>query len=653
MAVKIILKNSSTEDKRPTPGQLESGEIALNYNDAGAFLTCKDSEGNIQQVGGVKISEVAPDDPVMQTLWFQPSSLELFVYDGNSFLPVGGSGGGGGGGVVVGDGQLIINDSDGNEVGTFTANQATGTDTTITLPKGFSGDYDELNNKPNINDLNYLKLAVDAGDQTVASTGATTFDGLVEAGKGVRVTGGTTDDIDYGIRKDTNNDSIHIQTDSVSSVSVSKTGALGFPGINQRFRMNIGGEIPAANSNTQEIAGIHISPSVSVGDYAGINILSKGTGSYKGVRIQNTVIDAGATAYGIYSDIASQRNSDKFNFFAKGDGPNYLAGSTYIGGDVSRNTFELWKSTLTEEQKEQLAAETLAIPANVSTPGDGEFARQWYYDQQNAETQAELDAGTVDYPTHLAEATFNDTFALGDNTKINLLDSGVVQNDGIQFVNSNTNNRIQSRGIVYSTAFKAFLSVNRPNNAGEDVNVLLARSDNSEFDANGNRIPVNISRATSFKAQNPYGSSNGTYGTYDSYVGFNATDLGNFEQDAEWTGDDDSYGFLSSLSTKTGTGGGQTYNFYADGNASNYFEGDIRCNGLINGAFSLRMETDDPDAFTNTITTDKHGNEVVKSVYHGTTEDLLSIIKDLRARIAALESAAGGASVATATSKKK
>ena len=106
MAVKIVLKHSSTEDKRPTPGQLENGEIALNYNEAGTFLTCKDSEGNIQQVGGVKISEFAPDNPVMQTLWFQPSSLKLFVYDGNSFLPVAGSGAGGGGG--TGDITTVI-----------------------------------------------------------------------------------------------------------------------------------------------------------------------------------------------------------------------------------------------------------------------------------------------------------------------------------------------------------------------------------------------------------------------------------------------------------------------------------------------------------------------------------------------------------------
>ena len=57
-------------------------------------------------------------------------------------------------------------------------------------------------------------------------------------------------------------------------------------------------------------------------------------------------------------------------------------------------------------------------------PGDGEFARQWYYDQQDAETQALLDSGELEYPEHLAAATFTDTFALGDNTNISLNSDG-------------------------------------------------------------------------------------------------------------------------------------------------------------------------------------------------------------------------------------
>ena len=46
------------------------------------------------------------------------------------------------------DGVLTIQDFEGNNVWTFTADQAT--NTSFTLPKGFSGDYDDLTNKPAI-----------------------------------------------------------------------------------------------------------------------------------------------------------------------------------------------------------------------------------------------------------------------------------------------------------------------------------------------------------------------------------------------------------------------------------------------------------------------------------------------------------------------
>jgi hypothetical protein len=63
------------------------------------------------------------------------------------------------------DGTLTIKDSDGNSVGTFTADQAG--DTTVSLPKGFDGDYESLDNKPAINNG---KLTVKYSDGTEAVT---------------------------------------------------------------------------------------------------------------------------------------------------------------------------------------------------------------------------------------------------------------------------------------------------------------------------------------------------------------------------------------------------------------------------------------------------------------------------------------------------
>ena len=111
MTVRIVQKNSTVEDKRPTGSQLANGEIAVNLNAAGAFLTVKDTDGNIQQVGGVKVANSSPGNPVLGTFWCEPSNSRLYIYDGTQWLLVTGSGGGGGGGgggvvdqVIAGDG---------------------------------------------------------------------------------------------------------------------------------------------------------------------------------------------------------------------------------------------------------------------------------------------------------------------------------------------------------------------------------------------------------------------------------------------------------------------------------------------------------------------------------------------------------------------
>ena len=52
-----------------------------------------------------------------------------------------------------------------------------------------------------------------------------------------------------------------------------------------------------------------------------------------------------------------------------------------------------------------------SVPVNVSNPGDGEFARQWWY-YQSAEDQALIDSGELDYPQNLQPENFVDSFVL-------------------------------------------------------------------------------------------------------------------------------------------------------------------------------------------------------------------------------------------------
>ena len=96
MAMRIILKHSSAEDQRPTVAQAgQAGELLLNTNSAGTFLSCKDSSGDIHQVGGIKISTVAPGDPVKGTVWLDISlGIDrglLKVYNGSQWITGGGT----------------------------------------------------------------------------------------------------------------------------------------------------------------------------------------------------------------------------------------------------------------------------------------------------------------------------------------------------------------------------------------------------------------------------------------------------------------------------------------------------------------------------------------------------------------------------------
>ena len=97
MAVQLILKNSTVEDRRPTAAQLANGELSLNYNEAGPFLCCKDTDGNIQQLGGIKFNPDVPADAVTGTWWYNTATETLYVWDGTVWKEIAGGGGGGSG----------------------------------------------------------------------------------------------------------------------------------------------------------------------------------------------------------------------------------------------------------------------------------------------------------------------------------------------------------------------------------------------------------------------------------------------------------------------------------------------------------------------------------------------------------------------------
>ena len=296
----------------------------------------------------------------------------------------------------------------------------------IDFPNGFSGDYNDLTNQPDIpentSDLNndsgfitagdipgvpdgvYVELNGDDDPQEITGNGGLKTEGLIESEGGVRVSGGD----------------LHTTKDA---------GRLFLQGISAGKAVYVQ---PVEHAFSKEInVNGYGEGLITVGAGTG-NTLAAGAGlaAFRTASsFGNNIVPADATSrlVGFESNLDSSADNNIYAFYAAGDAPNFLKGNTYIGGSTSSNTFDLWKSTLTEEQLEQYKAGTYAVPANVSLPGDGSFARAWYYDQQDAETQALLDSGELEYPTHLAAATFTDTFELGVTTNINLNSDGLIE----------------------------------------------------------------------------------------------------------------------------------------------------------------------------------------------------------------------------------
>ena len=174
-----------------------------------------------------------------------------------------------------------------------------------------------------------------------------------------------------------------------------------------------------------------------------------------------------------------------------------------------------------------------------------------------------------------------------------------VKVGSIAFPSDTAPYEVESRGIVYNSSKKALLSTNKPNAAGESVSVFESRIDGTQYNGDGTRSPLNIARGTSYKAASPMGNVAGEYGSYDSYVGFHATNPGTRGSDAIWTGAADSYGVLSSVETRA-EATGNTFNFYSEGTAPNYFRGNVFVNtsdGYIssNPGFRVRSSSTNLD----------------------------------------------------------
>ena len=151
---RIRLKNTNVAGKVPAADQLDTAELCIQLKDKKLFS--KDADGNVFAVAGANaIEEVnlgytaaadkgtVTNDAGADAELPLATSSEAGLMSPAAFGVLDGI-------TAIGDGTISIVDSSGGAVGSFTTNQA-GNDT-ISLPAGFSGDYNDLTNQPTIGD---------------------------------------------------------------------------------------------------------------------------------------------------------------------------------------------------------------------------------------------------------------------------------------------------------------------------------------------------------------------------------------------------------------------------------------------------------------------------------------------------------------------
>lgn len=181
MSGQLIHKNSSVEDRRPTAAQLVNGELSLNYNEAGPFLCCKDTAGNIQQLGGVKFDPDVPAGAVAGTWWLNTATKTLFVYDGSAWQMVGGASGGGSGGTIN---QILGDDG----INAYVAGTVVTLNLDIDSNTGLHFDRDRLAIKTGAN------ISFDADGKIQADIGSLSYKGTVDITADPIFTGGAAGD---------------------------------------------------------------------------------------------------------------------------------------------------------------------------------------------------------------------------------------------------------------------------------------------------------------------------------------------------------------------------------------------------------------------------------------------------------------------------
>ena len=92
MANSVLLKRSSTENKRPVAANMLNGELDLNYSDVSGGIFYKNASGSVVKVGPAQVGTTAPNSTPAGSagnsvgeFWYDTSASALKIYDGTAW----------------------------------------------------------------------------------------------------------------------------------------------------------------------------------------------------------------------------------------------------------------------------------------------------------------------------------------------------------------------------------------------------------------------------------------------------------------------------------------------------------------------------------------------------------------------------------------
>ena len=429
------------------------------------------------------------------------------------------------------------------------------------------GDLD-LYLEQNEADARYLRVDAGAPDQTRVA-GKVTFAELSEHGGGIKLTGGDQTTVGTGLYN--SGGSIAFTVGNFGRATIGSSTASFYTGVNTNYAVNVGQasenttniigtstSLIGGNGTTRRVFHTYIDPPAgyALGRISHYEADSRDFGGTAdkvyGFKVNNKVGQGTTENYGFWSDLSTAA-AGGYNFYASGTAPNWFAGSTYIGGSSDDTKISLNSDGSAEFKV--ASNNTLGAGSGITIAASS-GTRIWEMRPAEDYNSLNLDVQW--------NGVWSSALSVRRSTKTLTANGGITVAGG---TSSDVKDGIYTQGKGVTITYE-------PKNDGDEVVMVNAYANNPDF-----KTDLKI---TSFSASF-LGDSNGFYRKFDEVKGFSVGSDSEAISNTVMKDNGVAYGFYGALTNESGRGQ-KHYNFYAAGDAPNFFAGDLILDKIKNAA---------------------------------------------------------------------